>query len=200
MTLGSILIDDKVITQDQLDAANAQCGASDRLDQVLVRLGYCGEMDVLSALGKLYHFDVVDLTDASVVVDVETMKKMPSKLVHRAKLVPLNRDNGTIRVATRDPFQIYAFDELRMITGLDVRPVLAKESEINEIIKKHFGVGGDTISKLVEDNDSIAVVSDVRESAGDSMLRRGAWSGITFTACTSGGSQREPFARVPASW
>lgn len=167
MNLGSILIDDKVLTQGQLESANAQCGPSDRLDQVLVRLGYCSEMAVLNALGKLYHFDVVDLTDSSIVIDVETMKKMPSKLVHRAKLIPLNRENGSIRVATRDPFQIYAFDELRMITGLDVRPVLAKEIEINEIIKRYFGVGGDTISKLVEDDDNIAVVSDVRESAGD---------------------------------
>ncbi len=166
MNLGSILIEDKVLTQEQLEAANAQCGASDRLDQVLVRLGYCNEMTVLKALGKLYHFDVVDLTDATVIVDVDIMKKMPSKLVHRSKLIPLNRENGSIRVATRDPFQIYAFDELRMITGLDVRPVLAKENEINEVIKRYFGVGGDTVSKLV-DEDDISVVSDVNESSGD---------------------------------
>ncbi|HWM29729.1 MAG TPA: ATPase, T2SS/T4P/T4SS family [Woeseiaceae bacterium] len=167
MTLGSILIDGKVLCQEQIDTANAQCGASDRLDQVLVRMGFCSEMEVLRALGKLYHFDVVDLADPAIRVDVETMKKMPSKLVHRAKLIPLDRENGAMRVATRDPFQIYAFDELRMLTGLDVRPVLAKESEISEIIKKYFGVGGDTVSRLVEEDDNIAVVSDVRENAGD---------------------------------
>ncbi|MCG8409620.1 MAG: type II secretion system ATPase GspE [Phycisphaerales bacterium] len=167
MNLGNILLEDEVVTQEQLDAANQQCGASDRLDQVLVRLGYCSETTVLKGLGKLYHFDVVDLTDPNLQVDVDTIKKMPSKLVHRAKLIPLNRDNGSIRVATRDPFQIYAFDELRMITGLDVKPVLAKESEINEIIKKYFGVGGDTVSKLVDEDEDLQVVSDVRESAGD---------------------------------
>ncbi|MFQ5412192.1 MAG: GspE/PulE family protein, partial [Phycisphaerae bacterium] len=166
MNLGNILIEDAVVTQDQLDLANQQCGPSDRLDQVLVRLGYCSETDVLKALGRLYHFDVVDLTDPSLVVDVDTIKMMPSKLVHRAKLIPLNRENGSIRVATRDPFQIYAFDELRMITGLEVKPVLAKESEINEILKKYFGVGGDTVRELV-DEDNVEVVSDVGESAGD---------------------------------
>ncbi len=166
MNLGNILIEDGVVTQDQLDVANQQCGPSDRLDQVLVRLGYCSETDVLKALGRLYHFDVVDLTDSRLVVDVDTIKMMPSKLVHRAKLIPLNRENGSIRVATRDPFQIYAFDELRMITGLEVQPVLAKESEINEILKKYFGVGGDTVRELV-DEDNVEVVSDVGESAGD---------------------------------
>ncbi|QDV89602.1 Type II secretion system protein E [Phycisphaerae bacterium RAS2] len=166
MNLGDILLEQKAITSDQLRAANEQCGPTDRLDRVLVRLGYCSETTVLGALGALYHFDVVDLTAPDIKVDMDILRKMPSKLVHRSKLIPLDRVNGSIRVATPDPFQIYAFDELRMLCGLEVRPVLAKESEINEIIKKHFGVGGDTVSQLVED-DGLEVVSEVGESAGD---------------------------------
>ena len=166
MNLGDILIERKAISAEQLKSANDQCGPTDRLDRVLVRLGYCTETSVLGALGELYHFDVVDLTSGDVQVNVELLRKMPSKLVHRAKLIPLDRENGSLRVATPDPFQIYAFDELRMLCGLEVRPVLAKESEINEIIKKHFGVGGDTVSQLI-DEDGLEVVSDVGESAGD---------------------------------
>jgi general secretion pathway protein E/type IV pilus assembly protein PilB len=166
MNLGDILIQRKSITPDQLKAANEQCGPTDRLDRVLVRMGYCTEQAVLTALGELYHFDVVDLSHPDIKVDLEILKKMPSKLVHRAKLIPLDRVNGSLRVATPDPFQIYAFDELRMICGLEVKPILAKESEINEIIKKYFGVGGDTVRELVEE-DGLEVVSDVRESAGD---------------------------------
>jgi general secretion pathway protein E/type IV pilus assembly protein PilB len=167
VNLGNILLEEACITEEQLNLASKQCSPTDRLDQVLVRMGYCSENEVLGALGRLYQFDVVDLTDANLKVDVETIRQMPSKLVHRAKLIPLNRENGSIRVATRDPFQIYAFDELRMITGLEVRPVLAKESEINEVIRKYFGVGGDTVSKLVDEDDGIQVVSDVGESTGD---------------------------------
>jgi general secretion pathway protein E/type IV pilus assembly protein PilB len=166
MNLGDILIQKKAITAEQLKAANGQCAPTDRLDRVLVRLGYCSETSVLSALGELYHFDVVDLSGGDVAVNVELLRKMPSKLVHRAKLIPLDKVNGSIRVATPDPFQIYAFDELRMLSGLEVKPVLAKESEINEIIKKHFGVGGDTITQLVEE-DGIEVVSDLGEAGGD---------------------------------
>lgn len=166
MNLGDILLERNVISADQLRSANEKCGPTDRLDRVLVRLGYCREADVLEALGTLYHFDVVDLSGGDVPVDLELLRKMPSKLVHRAKLIPLDRDNGALRVATPDPFQIYAFDELRMLCGLEVKPVLAKESEINEIIKKHFGVGGDTVSRLVED-EGLEVVSEVGESAGD---------------------------------
>src|SRR5262245_23877484 len=166
MNLGDILLERKAISSDQLKAAHEQCGPTDRLDRVLVRMGYCSETAVLSALGSLYHFDVVDLTQGDVKVDTDILRKMPSKLIHRSKLIPLDRVNGSIRVATPDPFQIYAFDELRMLCGLEVKPVLAKESEINEIIKKYFGVGGDTVSQLV-DEDGLEVVSDVGESSGD---------------------------------
>jgi general secretion pathway protein E/type IV pilus assembly protein PilB len=168
VNLGQILLERKAITQEQLDAANAKCGPTDRLDRVLVRLGYCSETHVLRALGELYQFDVIDLAAADAPVDVDLLRRMPSKLIHRAKLIPLDKVNGSLRVATSDPFQIYAFDELRMLCGLEIKPVLAKESEINEIVKKHFGVGGDTISQLVEeDEENVQVLSDVRESAGD---------------------------------
>ena len=166
MNLGNILMDRKLLTPEQLEAANEQCGSKERLDHVIVRLGFCSEVSVLEALGELYQMDVVDLSDSNVKVDIETLKKMPAKLVYRSKLIPLDRINGTIRVATRDPIQIYAFDELRMLTGLEVKPALAKEGEINEIIKKHLGVGGDTVSQLV-DEEAVEVVSDLRENAGD---------------------------------
>jgi general secretion pathway protein E/type IV pilus assembly protein PilB len=130
-------------------------------------MGLCSEMQVLNALGKLHHFDVVDLNAPDIKIDIETMKQMPAKLLHRAKLIPLDRENGSIRVATRDPFQLYAFDELRMITGLDVRPVLAKESEINEVIHKYLGVASDTVSQLAGDDEDVQVVSDVNESNSD---------------------------------
>lgn len=167
VNLGQILIEDAGVTQDQLDAANKKCGPSDRLDQIIVRMGFCSEWAVLTALGKLHHFDVVDLNSADIQIDVDTMKKMPSKLLHRAKLIPLNRENGSIRVATRDPFQLYAFDELRMITGLDIHPVLAKENEINEVINKYLGVASDTVNQLIGEDEDLQVVSEVNESSSD---------------------------------
>jgi len=165
VSLGDILVQRGKITREQLtQAMGAKRDPSERLDRVLVRLGLVGDREVLEVLGEQLHFPVVDLTKAT--IDVETLKQMPPKLVHRRKLVPLEKTNGKIRVATCDPFDLYGFDELRMLTGLDVSPVLASETEINNVIKKYFGVGGDTISQLVDD-EKIEVVSEVNEEAGD---------------------------------
>src|SRR5436853_1161952 len=122
---------------------------TDRLEKILVRMGYLTERSVLETLGQMVKMPVIDLAQTD--IDLDTLRKMPPKLVHKRKLIPIGRHNGTLRVATNDPFDIYAFDELRMLTGLNVQTVLATESEINNVIKKYFGVGGDTIATLVED-------------------------------------------------
>ena len=76
---------------------------------------------------------------------------MPHKLVHRKNLMPMSRHNGTLIVATGDPFDAYAIDELQTLTGLHVLPVLAPHREIARLIKQHFGVGGDTVAALAEE-------------------------------------------------
>src|SRR5262249_60013 len=69
----------------------------------------------------------------------------------RRSLVPLSRNNGTLVVATGDPFDFYALDELQATTGLDVQTVLASPREIGRLIKQHFGVGGETVTAMVEE-------------------------------------------------
>src|SRR6476469_3092679 len=76
---------------------------------------------------------------------------MPTKLVHRRNLMPLSRNNGTLVVATGDPFDVYAIDELQTLTGLHVHPVLASPREISRLIRTHFGVGGETVTALMQE-------------------------------------------------
>ena len=71
---------------------------------------------------------------------------MPSKLVHRKNLMPLSRENGTLIVATGDPYDCMPWTNCKRLTGLEVRPVLANPREIARLIKQHFGVGGETVT------------------------------------------------------
>src|SRR5437763_3959483 len=76
---------------------------------------------------------------------------MPLRLVHRRSLMPLARENGTLTVATGDPFDVYSLDELSTLTGLHIHPVLASQREIARLIKAHFGVGGETVTAMVQE-------------------------------------------------
>src|SRR5690348_9513719 len=130
--------------------AEAQAAAPNKpVHELLIEQGFAKEEDVLAALADEFGMELVDLT--KIKVEPETLKAMPLRLVHRRTLMPLSRENGTLVVATGDPFDVYALDELQTLTGLQVHPVLASPREIARLIKMHFGVGGDTVSAMTEE-------------------------------------------------
>ncbi len=145
MDLGQILFDQKIITSPQLDdlAKNGQ--------DVLAWINASAEIDrsaALRAVGAEIGIDFVDLREEQ--LDLSLLKSFPQKLVFRESLFPVRRENGSLVVATSDPFNFYPLDEAGTATGLNIRPVLADASEISRLVKTHLGVGGETIGGLVE--------------------------------------------------
>jgi len=147
MGIGVILEQQGLISRTQLDAAIAeQQKTGERLDRVLVRLGFVSRSDVLHALGEQLRMPVVDLANHSPPTDV--LQTLPAQLVYRQHCVPLDRHNGTLTVATSDPFELTALDELKLLTGLSIELVLADEEELHKFIRSHYGVGGDTLDAM----------------------------------------------------
>ncbi len=165
MSLGDILVQRKKITAEQLaEARNARKGPQDRIERILVEKGFAKERDVLEIIGEQLSIPVVDL--ANIRIDADLLKLIPPKVVHRYRMLPISKENGTIRIATANAFDLYAFDELRMLTGTKVEPVLASEAEIKRAIKQFYGVGGQTIDEMIGESE-IEVVSDVEEQDAD---------------------------------
>jgi general secretion pathway protein E/type IV pilus assembly protein PilB len=135
-----------------------------RLDRALVRLGYIQEQMLLEIMSEQLSIPLVDLSDTK--VDVDTLRRLPAKLLYRKNLVPIARDDGTLTVATSDPYDLYVFDELRLLTGLSVQPALAPEEDIAKVIKKHYGVGGDTVEDMMGAGD-LEVVGDTEAENED---------------------------------
>jgi general secretion pathway protein E/type IV pilus assembly protein PilB len=130
--------------------------------ELLIEQGFAKEPDVLAALAEEFGMELVDL--ANVTVEPDTLKAMPLKLVHRRTLMPLSRQNGTLIVATGDPFDVYSLDELQTLTGLNVQPVLASPREIARLIKTHFGVGGETVTAMMQaraDDNGVELLEDI---------------------------------------
>ncbi|MBN9523401.1 Flp pilus assembly complex ATPase component TadA [bacterium] len=138
--------------------------------QVLVDKGFLKEEVLLPVLAEEFGLELVDLSHATVTPEV--LAAMPPRLVHRKNLFPVARENGTLVVATGDPFDAYALDELHTLTGLHVLPVLAPPREIARLIKAHFGVGGDTISALIAEREEEEVELLENIEADDSELAK----------------------------
>lgn len=136
--------------------------------ELLLEKGIGGEMHVMAALAEEFGLEFVDLSHAQ--ITPETLAVMPAKLVHRKGLMPISRDNGTLTVATSNPYDVYALDELQTLTGLEIQPVLGSPREINRLIKHHFGVGGETVSALVQERDDVELLEGIE--ADDSELAK----------------------------
>lgn len=151
MNLLQLLVKKGVLPEKDLPAVKeAQKAAPTKaLHLLLIEGGFLKEEDVLPVLAEEFGMELVDLPNLK--IDAETLRAMPSKIVHRRSLVPLSRENGTLVVATGDPFDVYALDELQTLTGLHVQAKLASPREITRFIKTHFGVGGETVTAMVEE-------------------------------------------------
>ncbi len=162
MGIGEILLEKGLITPEHYARAmEIRRAKGTRLDRALVELGFISERQVLEVMGEQLAIPVVDL--ATVEIDIETLRSMPAKLVYRKHLVPVERVNGTLKVATCDPFDLYSFDELRLLTGLQIEPMLAPSEDIDKVIKGHYGVAGDTIDEMI-DADGMEVIGDDAET------------------------------------
>jgi general secretion pathway protein E len=166
VTIGEVLQQRKAITAAQLKEAKGARKPSERIEHCLVRLGHIDEREYLEVYSEQLSVPLVDLS--KVEIDAELLKQTPSKLVHRDRVIPIDRHNGTIRVATNNPFNLYAFDELRMLMGAKIETVLATGEEISRVIKQHFGVGGHTVESMIDDSDDgVTVVSEYDQDNAD---------------------------------
>ncbi|CAN5556729.1 ATPase, T2SS/T4P/T4SS family [soil metagenome] len=146
---------------DRARAADALAAAPDKPPHfTLIDKGFASEDAVMKVLAQQFGLDWVDLVDAK--IDTDAMVSLPMKLLHRKNLMPLSRNNGTVIIATGDPYDAYSLDELHTLTGLNIHPVLASPKEITRLLRQHFGVGGDTVSSLVEERkDDVELLEDI---------------------------------------
>ncbi|MCH8967010.1 MAG: Flp pilus assembly complex ATPase component TadA, partial [Planctomycetes bacterium] len=164
LSLGKVLLQRKKITAAQLEQAKGAQKPSERIEQCLARLGFVCERDYLEIYGEQLSIPLVDLSEIE--IDAELLKRAPSTIVHRDRVIPIDQQNGCIRVATSNPFNLYAFDELRMLMGAKIETVLATSEEISRVIKQHYGVGGHTVEAMIGDSQ-VEIVGEVDADNAD---------------------------------
>ncbi len=155
MEAGEILLRRGLISQSQLEQSRSATGEGSGLVDAVVEMGFVGEEEALKAVGDEVGLDYVDLNDVE--VDLSLLKSFPQKLIYRQSIFPIRRDNGALVVATSDPFDLYPLDEVSAATGLSVTPVLAARNEIAKLIKRHLGVGSETVDGLIQQKGDEAV-------------------------------------------
>ena len=102
--------------------------------------------------------------------DRELLSLFPARVLLKEELLPLRRSNGSVEVATSRLFATQGLDTLKTLTGLKIKPLLAPTEAIRREMKKHLGVGADTIDSL----DESAPLQVVDDEEGDTDLENAA--------------------------
>jgi type IV pilus assembly protein PilB len=139
--LGELLIKRNYITPEQLKkASDEQKLKGGRLESNLVRLGYIKEDELLSFLSAQYRVPSVKISKME--INPNVIKLVPSSISKKYFIIPINRVGPKLTVAMADPSNIVVIDEIKFMTGFNVEPVVASETEIIDAVKKYYGGGG----------------------------------------------------------
>jgi general secretion pathway protein E/type IV pilus assembly protein PilB len=141
---------ERMVSEKQLSAADAEALAR-------AKHAVQSEEEVLQWLAREYGLSYTTLENIE--PDRQLLSLFPARILLKEQLLPLRRLNGSAEVATSRLFATQGLDSLKTLTGLGLKPVLASMEAIQREIKKHLGVGADTIDTLHEEK-SFQVVDD----------------------------------------
>lgn len=178
LRIGDILIEKQLITQQELDVAlKEHQNTKEFLGQTLVRLNLITEEKLLTVLAEQQGINFLDLKETEIAQDV--IDNVPAKFAWHYKVMPTRIDGNVLTVAISNPFDMWPIDDLETNLGYRVEIALAASSDITEAIKKYYGVGADTIERILADTpkedekESVATeesVEDLETGADDASV------------------------------
>jgi type IV pilus assembly protein PilB len=135
--LGELLVRQNLVTREQLDEAlSYQRNNGGRLGACLVALGYATESDITAVLSRQYGIPSIDLTFFE--LDPEIIKILPRDVAIKHQVVPLSRIGSALSVAMADPNNVFVLDELKFMTGMNIEPLVASESQIQLALNRGY--------------------------------------------------------------
>jgi type IV pilus assembly protein PilB len=137
--LGQILLEQGLISEEYLQRAlDEHRNTPKSLGRVLIDLGYIRERDLVRALAEQVGLEFVDLTEYR--IDAAATALLPEALCRRYRALPIGEQDGKLLVAMSDPANVHALDDIRTITGREVRPVVATANDVEQSIQKFSGM------------------------------------------------------------
>ena len=167
--LGQLLINKSLITIDQLEAALREQKKSDGfLGSTLIKMGYISEDDLFQVLAEQLGVEYVKLKNRH--IEPEIIEKVPAKFASHYKLIPISFADDILTIAVTNPLDIHTIDDVKLLLGYETKVVLANEEDIIDAIRKYYGVGADTLERMMagtEAKDNIMVEGPKTENIED---------------------------------
>jgi type IV pilus assembly protein PilB len=135
--LGELLLDEQVISPEDLRRAqDASRKSGERLGPVLVRSGALSEEELTHFLARQYGVPAINLNDFE--IDPDVIALIPRDVARKHRIIPMSREGNSLIVATSDPSNIVALDDLKFLTNRNIEIVVAADSAIGDGLAKYY--------------------------------------------------------------
>jgi len=136
--LGEILVRENLISPQHLrEALDYQREHGGRLGFNLVKLGLVSDDMITAVLSRQYGIPSVNLDLFQ--IDPQVLHLIPQEVAQKYSVLPLSRVGASLTLAMVDPTNVFAMDDVKFMTGLNVEPVVVAEASIQQAIAKYYG-------------------------------------------------------------
>lgn len=153
------LIDAGIITEEQLkEALELQKTTKQLVGTILTQLGYCTEEDVARMLANKTGFKYVSIDEIGVNIAVANL--ITPELAAKNNILPLYEEEGVVYVAMKNPNDILTVDYLRMLTGYEICPVVAADTELQVAIENFANMNSGVENYDEEEEEATAIEAE----------------------------------------
>src|SRR5690242_9429333 len=166
MRLGEILIERRLIVQEDLDRAlELQRERGDKLGKILVDLGFVAQRDVLAALSEQLGIPLVSIDGPPAVSpEIETLSP---KFLRQFRCLPVAQHDHTVTLAMADPLDFETRATVESCTGLTVSASLAAEQEILDALDRYYGTAAKNETEAVAQASEAEDLEHLRDMASE---------------------------------
>ncbi len=160
MRLGEALVATGVITDDQLkNAMEEQKKTKERIGKVLLSLNLVTEDDIVEILKEQLGLEVFAFKDKIIPTDV--LDLVPGSIARKHLVIPIDIVNDKLKLAMADPINVFAIDDVKIITGMNIIPYIAKEEDVRMALNRYYPESGlEDIIKSISDERVSTIAAD----------------------------------------
>jgi len=135
--IGELLVKENLLSSEQLLKAREEAATGGkRLGSQITALGFMDENELTEFVAKQYGVPSINLEDFT--IEPEVLALIPEDVASKHSVVPVNRAGSTLILATADPSNIFALDDIKFLTGYNIQPVVASEEAIRQAIETYY--------------------------------------------------------------
>ena len=166
-----VFVQSGLVSEEQLAQAiekQHQLKTQEPVGDLLVSMGLITERDRVRCLGEQWGVPYLDLTEIQ--IPEEVISAVTQELARRFKVVPIERTAKKLTLAMKNPLDIFAIDEIRLITGKEVEPVIATEEDIINAISANYRTEvnvTEAVAGVMRDLDEATLTITAGDANGD---------------------------------